>query len=135
MSERPSAEDPGMPPPPTVGELLPRGTEAFEVHDKLAGYSLDAAHADGGPKARGFERILGITIKDIDYLEGAILTGILLIPVSEVRDNPPWGPKYVVDLPMRGRGEKSGRVVNVRTVWEIAGSGVPPRLANAYCKP
>ena len=62
-------------------------------------------------------------------------TGALLVPVSEVRDNPPWGPKCVIDLPVRGRGERSGRAANVRTVWEIAGSGVPPRLVNAYCKP
>ncbi len=126
---------PDTPPPPAVGELLPRGAEAFGVRAKLETYSLDLTHKDGGPKAHGFKRILGITIEDVDYIEGAIHTGILLVPVSEVRENPPWGLKCVVDLSMRGRREKRGRVANVRTVWEIAGWGVPPRLVNAYCKP
>jgi hypothetical protein len=118
---------------PAVGGVLPRAAEAYGVRVKLATYSLDRTNEVAASKVLGFKQILGITLKDIDYLEGAILTGILLVPVSSVRDNPPWGPKCVVDLPVRGRGEKSGRVANVRTVWEIAGE--PPRLVNAYCKP
>jgi hypothetical protein len=55
--------------PPAVGELVPRAAEAFGVRYKLATYSLDVDHKDGGPKAKGFKRILGITIKDIGYLE------------------------------------------------------------------
>ena len=43
----------------------------------LATYSMDVNHKKGGPKARGFERILGITIEDIDYLEAEILAGVL----------------------------------------------------------
>lgn len=120
---------------PTAGELLPHGAEAFGVRVKLETYSLDPTNEVAIPKVRGFEQILAITLDDVDYLEGAIYTGALLVPVSDVRDNPPWGPKCVIDLPVRGRREKSGRVANVRTVWEIAGSGVPPRLVNAYCKP
>jgi hypothetical protein len=120
---------------PAVGELLPRAAEAFGVHEKLAGYSLNVAHEDGRPKARGFERILGITIEAIDYLEVAILDGAQLTPISSVRDNTPWGLKCVVDVPVPGLGEKSDRVVNVRTVWEIASDSAPPRLVNAYLKP
>ncbi len=129
------SENPDTPPMPAVGELLPRGAEAFGVHVKLATYALDPTNKVAVSKVRGFEEILGITLEDIDYLEGAIYTGAVLVPVSEVRDNPPWGPKCVIDLPIRGRGEKSGRVINVRTVWEIAGGGEEPRLVNAYCKP
>jgi hypothetical protein len=62
------------PAPPAPGELLPRAAEAFGVRVKLETYSLDIAHKDGGPKAKGFKRILGITIEDIGYLEGAIHT-------------------------------------------------------------
>lgn len=135
MSDDPDIENLLAPWRPHAGQPLPRAGEAFGVRRKLATYSLDRTHEEGGPKAQGFERILGITIDAIDYLEGAISTGILLASVSEVRDNPPWGLKCVVDLPVRGRGEKSARLANVRTVWEIAGSGVPPRLVNAYCRP
>lgn len=120
---------------PTVGELLPRATEAFGVRGKLATYSLDIAHKDGGPKARGFQMILGITLDDVDYLEGAIYTGILVVPVSSVCDNPPWGVNCTVIVPVRGLGEKRERVVNMRTAWLLTSGAGPPRLVNAYLKP
>jgi len=123
---------PDTPPPPAVGELLPRAAEAFGVRDKLERYSLDVTHKDGGPKARGFEVILGITIEDIDYLEGAIQTGILLIPVAEVRDNQPWGIKCAVIVPVRGLDKKNGRVVDIVTVWQFDEPHAPPRLVTAY---
>jgi len=45
-----------------LGELLPRGAEAVGVRHKLATYVLNRGHRDGGPKARGFERLLGIKV-------------------------------------------------------------------------
>jgi hypothetical protein len=65
-----------------VGEVLPRGAEAFGVRYKLATYSLDITNEVGAPKARGFEKILGITIDAIDYLEAQILARVLDTPVS-----------------------------------------------------
>jgi hypothetical protein len=135
MTDSASTEDPDTPWPPAVGELLPRPGGAFGVRVKLETYSLDVTHEEGGPKARGFELILGITLERIDYLEGAILTGILLVPVGSVRDKSPWGTNCVVMIPVRGFGEKNDRVVNVRTAWRLAGPGAPPQLASAYCKP
>ena len=121
--------------PPKIGETLPRAGEAWGVSEKLAGYSLNSAHEDGGPKARGFERILGITIADIDYVEAAIQDGIADIPISSVRHNPPYGYNCVVGFPLRGRGEKSERVVELRTVWRIADADSPPHMTTAYLKP
>jgi hypothetical protein len=121
--------------PPAVGGVLPRAAEAFGVRVKLATYSLDIAHESGGPKARSFERILGITIEEIEYLEGAILAGVLVVPVSEVRPNPPHGINYVVDIQVRGIGAKADRIVTVRTVWIISAPGDAPRLVNAFPKP
>ncbi len=118
--------------PPKVGDPLPCAAEAVGDRRKLATYSLDKAHEDGGPMARGFERILGITIRDIDYLEGAIQTGILTVAVSGVRDNLPWGINCAVVVPVRGRGEKSGRIADVRTAWLLAGAGAPPCLVTAF---
>jgi len=71
MADDTDIDDPEVPPPPVEGELLPRAVYAFGTHVKLATYSLNVTHKDGGPKARGFEKILGITIEHIDYLEGA----------------------------------------------------------------
>jgi hypothetical protein len=58
--------------PPKVGQVLPRAENAFGVREKLADYSLNRDHKDGGPKARGFELILGITISDLEHLAQAI---------------------------------------------------------------
>jgi hypothetical protein len=120
---------------PTVGELLPRAADAIGVRYKLATYSLDVTHENGGPKARGFELILGITIDTIDYLEAQILARVLDTPVREVRDNTPYGLKGTVDMPIKGIGAKADRMINVRTVWAFDRPGAPPRLVNAYPKP
>jgi hypothetical protein len=120
---------------PAVGELLPRRAEAIGVRRKLETYSLDVAHKYGGPKARGFELILGITIDAIDYLEAQILARILDTPVSEIRDNQPYGVNYVVNIQVRGIGSKADRVINVRTVWTFEDPGAPPRLVTAIPRP
>jgi hypothetical protein len=121
--------------PPKIGVPLPCAAEALGVREKLVGYSLDMNHEIGGLKARGFVLILGITIADVDYLEGALLKGILTTPVSEVRDNSPYGTNCVVTVPVHGLREKSERVVDVRTIWEIAAPEAPPRLVSAFPRP
>ena len=129
------SEKQDMPPPPAVGELLPRAAVAFGVRVKLETYSLDVAHEKGGPKARGFEQILGITIDAIEYLEAQILARVLDTPITEVRDNPPHGIKCTVDIQVPGIGAKADRVANVRTVWVFDQPGAPPRLVTAIPKP
>ncbi len=120
---------------PAVGELMPRAAQAFGVRYKLATYALDPTHKDGGPKARGFALILGITIEAIDYLEAQILARILDTPIGEVRDNAPHGVNCAVDIQVRGIGAKAHRVITVRTVWIISAPGNPPRLVTALPKP
>jgi len=105
------------------------------VRYKLETYSLDLAHKDGGPKARGFELILDITIEDIDYLEAQILARVLETPITDVRDNAPHGVNCVIDMPISGIGAKADRVANVRTVWAFDQPGAPPRLVTAIPKP
>jgi uncharacterized protein len=130
MTDKPNID----PTAPAVGELLPRGAEALGVRYKLETYSLDVTHNVGGPKARGFEMILGITIDAIEYLETQILARILDTPVREVRDNPPHGVKGVVDIQVRGIGAKADRAANVRTVWAFDQPDAPPRLVTAIPK-
>jgi hypothetical protein len=134
MTDNPSTENPGTYPPPVEGEPLPRGAEAFGVRYKLETYSLDPTHKRGGPKARGFELILGITIDAIEYLEAQILARILDTPVREVRDNTPYGVKCTVDIHVNGIGAKADRIATVRTVWSFDRPGAPPRLVNAFPK-
>jgi hypothetical protein len=80
MADETNTEDPDPPLPSLEGRPVPRAAESYGVQVKLETYSLDVNHKKGGPKARGFERILGITLEDIDYLEGAIYTGVQLAP-------------------------------------------------------
>ena len=121
--------------PPKTDEALPRAGEAFGIQEKLLSYSLDATHEKGGPKARGFERILGITREDVEHLEEAIIAGIETESIDAVRDNAPHGVNCVIDVPVRGLGDKEDRLVNVRTVWELTGEDAAPRLVSAYVKP
>ncbi len=117
-----------------MGELLPHAADAFGLRYKLETYSLAVNHKDGGPKARGFDLILGITIDAIDYLETQILARILDTPIREIRDNAPYGIKCTVDIQVPGIGAKADRVATVRTVWAFDRPGAPPRLVNAFPK-
>jgi hypothetical protein len=121
--------------PPKIGELLPRGAEAIGVREKLVDYSLNPEQEDGASKARGFALILGITVEHVDHLEAEIRSGILTTPVGSTRDNPPYGLNCVVDVPVRGVGDKRERTVTVRTAWLISDEGAAPRLVSAYPKP
>jgi hypothetical protein len=128
------SKGPDAPPTPAVGELLPRAAEAFGLRYKLETYSLDRTHKRGGPKARGFQLILGVTIDAIEYLETQILARILDTPVREVRDNTPYGIKCTIDIQVSGIGAKADRVATVRTVWAFDRPGAAPRLVNAFPK-
>lgn len=105
------------------------------MRDKLLDYSLSMAHRQGGPKARGFRSILGITILHVDYLEKTIRTAVLAEPIRSLRENPPHGINCVVEFPIHGIGDKRMRMVELRTTWELAEDGGPPRLITAYLRP
>jgi len=105
------------------------------IRRKLLLYSLDMTNQFGRHKAVGFERILGITINDIDYLETAIREGVTAAPVRATRDRAPYGVNAVVEVPVRGLRGKRDRVVRVRTVWRLAGPGRAPQLTTAFPKP
>jgi hypothetical protein len=60
--------------PPRIGEPLPRAEDAYGIHEKLATYSFDLKHRVGGPKAAGFQRILGITVRDLSTRASQLAT-------------------------------------------------------------
>ena len=102
------------------------------MRDKLLRYALNPEHASGGPKAEGFERILGITAEHVEQLEAAIEHAILEQPISGVRVKPPYGVHCEVQIEIGGLGDKSDRVAEVITAWELADPQAAPRLVNAY---
>jgi filamentous hemagglutinin len=121
--------------PPRIGEPLPQAVEDTGVRRKLLDYSLNIAHERGGPKARGFERILGITIDHVDYLEAEIRAGILTAPVSAIRNAIPTGFSCVVDVPIGGLGVKRSRLITVRTAWLLIDATAVPRMTTAFVRP
>jgi hypothetical protein len=118
--------------PPKIGEPVPRADEAFGVREKLADYCLNPDHDDGGPKAEGFRRILGIEPADVEYLMSSLLAGLRDQRVSEVRENGPFGVLCEVLMPVSGLRERADRVFDVVTSWEIRDQASPPRLVTAY---
>lgn len=124
-----------MPWPPRVGEPLPRAANAVGIHKKLTDYSLNPTHERGGPKARGFQQILGITLKDASYLESEIRAGILVEPVSGIRPAIPTGFSCLVEVPVRGLGAKDNRLIVVRTAWLLSDPKSLPRMTTAFLKP
>lgn len=124
-----------MPWPPRVGEPLPRAASAVGIRKKLTEYSLNPAHERGGSKARGFQQILGITFEDAGYLESEIRAGIMIKPVTGIRPAIPIGFNCLVEVPIRGIGAKSNRLVTVRTAWLLSDPKSSPRMTTAFLKP
>ncbi|HEY4098630.1 MAG TPA: hypothetical protein VGM33_24110 [Baekduia sp.] len=121
-----------MPWPPTIGQRLPRAAEAWGITDKLSAYCLNVDHAVGGPKARGFERILGVGIADVGYLTDTLRAGVREAAITNVRDNSPFGILCEVRMPVVGLGDRRDRVAAVITSWELRHAEDRPRLVTAY---
>lgn len=123
-----------MPWPPTIGQQLPLAEQAWGIREKLVAYSLNLDHEVGGPKAAGFERILGIVRADVEYLVEALRAGVLSAPISDVRDNAPFSVLCEVRVPVAGLREHRDRVVAVTTSWELRHADDRPRMVTAYIK-
>ena len=95
---------------------------------KLRDYVLNPAHPQGGPKARVFAAVLGLTRADWQYLRQQLLAGVLAAPATP-RGTTPWGQLYEVPLEVHG---SSGQVARVRTGWIIRSGDVRPHLTTAY---
>ncbi len=83
----------------------------------------------------GFERILGVTRDDVDYVEQSIQIGILKAPVDSIRQNPPFGVNCVVQFPIQGIRHKRSRIANLRTTWILVDAAARPRLLTAFLRP
>jgi len=118
--------------PPKIGELLPRAEDAYGVHEKLAGYSLNLDHPGPGKKAEGFARVLAITAEDLAHVAEVLLRGIRTTSVSRVRSAGQYGFHCEVIVPVRGLRDRADRVASVLTAWQIRRDGDPPRLITAY---
>lgn len=105
---------------------------AVVPREKLVEYALSASHPKGMHKARLFNRVLGITADDWQYLAEQLRAGLQEVQVTQVRDDSAWGTEhhiqYRADMPIVGR---NGVVEVVHTVWKIVDSG-PPTLVTLF---
>jgi hypothetical protein len=124
--------DPGVPWPPIVGDRLPRAAEAYGITEKLVTYSLNIDHRSGGPKAKGFQQILGITLADVDHLAHALTMGVLTATITEVRVSPSAAFTCGVLMPVAGLRQRRTRVISVKTGWHLRHADDRPRLVTAY---
>lgn len=118
--------------PPTIGETLPRVEDAYGVESKLRAYSLNPEHKVGAHKAKVFRRTLAITLLDVGHLADQLLVGIRRAPISDVRDNSPYGLLCEVLVRVRGVNDLADRSVLVTTSWEYRTNDDAPRLVSAY---
>ena len=95
---------------------------------KLRDYVLNPAHPQGGPKARVFAAVLGITRTGWQYLRRQLLTGVRAA-AAHLRGTTSWGDLYDVALDVTGA---AGRVHRVRTGWIIRTGEDRPHLVTAY---
>lgn len=103
------------------------------MREKLERYSLAKGHRRGGPKAVLFERLLGITLDDVDHLEAAIRRGVTIHPVVRAWETP-YGQQCAVRIPVSGVGIQQRNVMVVTTGWQLRYVGDRPRLVSAYIK-
>lgn len=95
---------------------------------KLRDYVLNPAHPQGGPKARVFAAVLGITRADWQYLRAQLLTQVRVTSATP-RGSTKWGDLYEVLLNVRGR---NGRTAQVRSGWIVRIDDERPHLTTAY---
>jgi hypothetical protein len=106
---------------------LPNVENAVVSEDKVVGYLLNPAHADGAAKARFFTAI-GFSVANWQMLAAALQE---IAARNELARNveSPHGVKYIVEGPINS---PCGESPFVRTVWIIDNGQSIPRLVTAY---
>jgi hypothetical protein len=106
---------------------LPNGGRAH-IGSTLREYVLDPLHREGRHKARMFASLLGITAKDHERLERAILHAAATSREVESCGDQGHGALYSLRFPMT---TPEGRAV-VQTVWIVRRGEDFPRLATCF---
>lgn len=105
---------------PCLGDALPRAKEAVIPVAKLCDYALNPDHPEGGPKARAFASVLGITGDSWEHLRDEMLRTLPTGRISRINANL-FATTYGVRLVVRGL---NGRDAPITTAWKLVG-GIP----------
>jgi hypothetical protein len=113
-----------------VNSHLPNGDGALVEEKKIVEYLLNPVHPDGASKAkfflaRGFVGAQWAAMRTALQTQGSrnLVTKVTLHP---------WGARYQVDCHCP---TPDGLNPCIRTIWEVAAVGAPPRLLTAHPLP
>jgi len=109
-------------------EQLPNAEFAVVPAAKVRDYLLNPSHPQGGPKARVFAAVLGLTRDDWRYLRDQLRAGAMHAPALH-RETTTWGELFEVRMEVQGH---EGRAAVVRTGWIIRSDDHRPHLTTAY---
>lgn len=116
------------PPFEVATNAMPDASEAVIEKEKLVGYVLNVAHETGRLKARLFERLLGISAADWEFLSDQFKEGIARADTLLKVRSSDHGVHYHAVVPITGRNGVTKPVVSA---WEVSPGG-SPRLTTAY---
>lgn len=109
-------------------ELLSNHMQAYNIAEKLIGYSLNPTHNLGKHKAIVFERTLGYNVSNVAELENEIRKGLSAYKATFTGGNAGFGDKY--DVKMLAKGPKGVKIV--LTAWIFDTGSTKPRMVTAY---
>jgi len=106
---------------------LPNPEHAVIAPDKLVQYLLNTEHRRGGQKARVLLNF-GYHVDSWQRLQSDILYFHLHADVEVIRQTP-YGTRYEIRAPLQ---TPSGRMLTVRTIWQIDEGTDFPRLITLF---
>lgn len=112
-------------PIPTIGEPLPRATEAYATPEKLDWMLAANGH---GPE---WAHVFRVAPDEAQRVWSALAQAILGAPISSIRDASPYG----VSCEVRVILVLETRTAPVLTAWHYAQPGGSPRLVTAFPTP
>ena len=106
---------------------LPNADRAVIDMRKLTDYVLNTEHRKGGDKAYMFEKVLGITTSNAEFLRDMLLNAVITYDaIIGICDE--YGQRYTVYFPLRtDKGEAT-----IRSGWIIRPDEDFPRLATCF---
>ena len=106
---------------------LPNADLAIVEREKITEYLLNPGHRYGGSKARFFAGF-GFTLEAWDVLASALREHAQRYEISRTYETL-WGPRFEINGELNA---PDGRQPRIRTVWQVDGGRIAPRLITAY---
>jgi hypothetical protein len=108
---------------------LPNGDRAIVDIRKLRDYCLNPDNEKGRHKARVFARVLGLSVRDAEYLRETLLrkaaTGEARLGELDL-----YGQRYTIDFEMMTAGGSA----EIRSGWIILHGQATPRFLTCYVR-